>query len=176
MKNSGIMTAGAALVLALSIAACGGNAASSASTAAAAGTEASAESAASAMAAETMASAETAESAADAASTVELTGPQDAVYTIINATGEKVVSVMITDNADSTNVVKAENLDADATVELKKTVDAAEIANQEYTLSFETESGYKGEFTTLHFETVPIQLLAADAMTGATPISFSPAK
>ena len=40
------------------------------------------------------------------------------------------------------------------------------------TLSFKTESGREGAFETLHFETVPISLLAADAMTGATVISF----
>ena len=40
------------------------------------------------------------------------------------------------------------------------------------TLSFKTESGYEAALTTLHFETVPVSLLAADALTGATPISF----
>ena len=40
------------------------------------------------------------------------------------------------------------------------------------TLSLKTESGYEAAFTTLHFENVPISLLAADALTGSTPISF----
>ena len=40
------------------------------------------------------------------------------------------------------------------------------------TVSFKTESGYEATFPTLHIEEAPVTLLAADAMTGATPISF----
>ena len=42
-----------------------------------------------------------------------------------------------------------------------------------YTLEYTTESGRNASFTTLHFETVPINLLAEDAMTGATPLQFA---
>ncbi len=45
-----------------------------------------------------------------------------------------------------------------------------------YTLEFTTESGYTGSFDTLHFEVAPISLLAEDALTGATQISFSAPK
>ena len=40
------------------------------------------------------------------------------------------------------------------------------------TISFKTESGYEAQFATLHIETAPVYLLAQDALTGATPISF----
>ena len=40
------------------------------------------------------------------------------------------------------------------------------------TLEFTTESGFHGTFETLYIEEVNINLLAADAMTGATPIQF----
>ena len=40
------------------------------------------------------------------------------------------------------------------------------------TLEFTTESGFQGTFETLYIEEVNINLLAADAMTGATPIQF----
>lgn len=40
-------------------------------------------------------------------------------------------------------------------------------------LTFVTESGYEASFETLHIEEAPISLLAADALTGPTPISFT---
>ena len=40
------------------------------------------------------------------------------------------------------------------------------------TVSFRTEGGYEAQFPTLHIETAPITLLAQDALTGATPITF----
>jgi hypothetical protein len=40
------------------------------------------------------------------------------------------------------------------------------------TLDFVIESGYAGTFATLSIEVAPIILLAHDAMTGATQISF----
>ena len=46
-------------------------------------------------------------------------------------------------------------------------------ADTSLTLTFTTESGYTASFTTLGLEEAPITLLSADAMTGATPISFS---
>ena len=45
-------------------------------------------------------------------------------------------------------------------------------AGYSMTVSFKTESGYEATFPTLHIEEAPVTLLAADAMTGATPISF----
>ena len=75
-------------------------------------------------------------------------------YVIYNVTGEKVTELYLTDNNSGE---QSENY-ADELV---------------LTLKFVTESGYEAEFTTLHFENVQINLLAPDAMTGATPISFS---
>ena len=45
-------------------------------------------------------------------------------------------------------------------------------AGYSMTIAFKTESGYEARFETLHIETAPITLLAQDALTGATPISF----
>ena len=47
---------------------------------------------------------------------------------------------------------------------------------KDLTIHYVTESGRTGEFTTLSIEDAPITLLAPDAMTGATPISFSAPK
>jgi hypothetical protein len=41
-----------------------------------------------------------------------------------------------------------------------------------FTIEFTTESGYTGKFETLSYENAPIQLISADAMTGATQIAF----
>lgn len=91
------------------------------------------------------------------------------VYTIYNATGEKVTELYLTDATGLTSDNFAgEGLGDGEYVEINST----KTADYLLTLSFKTESGYEGTFTTLHFETVPISLLAADAATGATPISF----
>ena len=66
-----------------------------------------------------------------------------------------------------------EGLAADASAELTKSIDKILDGNHALTLSFKTEGGYEAAFTTLSIEEAPITLLAADAMTGATPISFS---
>ena len=57
----------------------------------------------------------------------------------------------------------------------RKRIEALDIscAEDEKTLTFETESGYQGVFPTLSIETVPISLLAEDTVSGATAISFS---
>lgn len=92
------------------------------------------------------------------------------VYTVYNVTGEKVTELYVTDNAtgEKSENYAGEGLEDGANVEIKGTKKADYVI----TLSFKTESGYEGAFETLHFETVPISLLAADAMTGATAISF----
>ena len=93
-------------------------------------------------------------------------------YTLFNETGEKITELYVTDNATgekSENYAGAEGLDKGAIVEINGTNKEGYVI----TLSFKTESGYEASFTTLHFETVPISQLAADALTGATPISFS---
>ena len=91
-------------------------------------------------------------------------------YTVYNVTGEKITELYMTDNAtgEKSENYAGEGLADGECVEINGT----KKADYTMTLSFKTESGYEGAFKTLHFETVPISLLAADAMTGATPISF----
>ncbi len=103
-------------------------------------------------------------------------------YTVYNTTGEKITELYVTDNATGE---KSENYTADglpdgASVEIQGT----NKMGYEVTLSFKTESGYENAFKTLHFEDVPISLLAkqtvedniaaagTDATSGATPITF----
>ena len=98
-------------------------------------------------------------------------GEDTCTYTIFNETGEKITELYVTDNITgekSENYAGEEGLDKGAIIEINGTNKEGYVI----TLSFKTESGYEGAFETLHFETVPISLLAADALTGATPISF----
>ena len=91
-------------------------------------------------------------------------------YTVYNTTGEKVTELFVTDNTtgEKSENYAGEGLANGASVEINGSNKVGYVV----TLSFETESGREGAFETLHFETVPISLLAADAMTGATVISF----
>ena len=99
------------------------------------------------------------------------------VYTIFNKTGELVTEVKLTDNVTGeTNDFFAEedfNFSSDGIVVLYFDVPAAEAADHTLTLSYKTESGREEAFTTLKIEEATIELLAADAMTGATPIAFT---
>ena len=98
-----------------------------------------------------------------------------AVYTLVNQTGEKVTEVTLTENNSGTELpIAFEAMDPDAELPLTVTwpADKTDKDNFVLTLKFVTESGYEAAFTTLHFETVKINLLSTDAMTGATPISF----
>ena len=96
-------------------------------------------------------------------------------YTVYNTTGEKVTGLYVTDNltGEKSENLAGEGLEDGANVEINGTNKPGYVI----TLSFTTESGYEAAFETLHFETVPISLLPAktdtDAVTGATPISFS---
>ena len=96
-------------------------------------------------------------------------------YTVYNTTGEKVTGLYVTDNltGKKSENLAGEGLEDGAYVEINGTNKPGYVI----TLSFTTESGYEAAFETLHFETVPISLLPAktdaDAVTGATPISFS---
>ena len=85
-------------------------------------------------------------------------------------TGEKVTELYVTDNAtgEKSDNYAGEGLADGEAVEIKGTKKADYVV----TLSFKTESGYEGVFGTLHFEDVPISLMAADAASGATPIAF----
>ena len=96
-------------------------------------------------------------------------------YTIYNVTGETVTELYLVDNLTGEEGVNyAVNGFADgACWIITRTITAEEKeAGYSMTLKFKTESGYEGSFATLHIEVAPIYLLSADAMTGATQISF----
>lgn len=97
-------------------------------------------------------------------------------YTIYNGTGATVTELYIyeVDSEDKGTNYAEDGLAAGESVvvdlgELTET----EAADYTFTLEFTNEEGYSGTFETLSWEEVPITLLAADDMTGATPISFS---
>jgi hypothetical protein len=173
MKKKALVI-GTALVMALQVAACGSSSSSTASSTTAA-TEAATTAATEAAAADasTEAAAATTEAAAEA--TTEEAIATTGSYTIYNETGEKVTELTVTRN-DATE--DAENYAGDAgladgeSVTVDKDYPDA-TADTTLTLTFTTESGYTASFTTLGLEEAPITLLAADAMTGATPINFS---
>jgi len=108
-----------------------------------------------------------------AAALAEGAEPQVGVYTIFNGTGEVVKSITLTDNVTG-DVASAETeLEAGASCEMTFSIPAGEDGHHRLTLKFVTESGYEGHFDTLSIEVAPITLLSADAMTGATMISFT---
>lgn len=101
-----------------------------------------------------------------------------ASYELINQTGEPVIEVTLTNNVDGrilyAYVNGGEPLEKDGSllVTISEPADKTGKEDIEMTLQFTTASGYEAAFKTLHFETVKINLLAPDALTGATPISF----
>jgi len=107
----------------------------------------------------------------------EIAPVKTGAYTIINKTGETVTEVKITDNVTGdTNVfpfVEDVFLGQDDVVILYFDIPEAEDGEHRLTLSYKTESGREETFGTLSIEEVTIDLLAPDAMTGATPIAFS---
>jgi cell division protein FtsI (penicillin-binding protein 3) len=95
-------------------------------------------------------------------------------YTVYNQTGETVKELYIAHNATGE---KGENLVGEglANGESKlvlKSIPADADGSHALTFTYVTESGRTGEFTTLSIEDVPMTLLSADAMTGATPLNF----
>ena len=89
-----------------------------------------------------------------------------------NQTGETVKEVSITINATGEKFVMATDVPADAVKVIVFSMDGALEGHNALTFAFTTESGYEGSFATLSIETAPITMLSADAMTGATQISF----
>ena len=89
-----------------------------------------------------------------------------------NQTGETVKEVSITINATGEKFVMATDVPADAVKVIVFSMDGALEGHNALTFAFTTESGYEGSFATLSVETSPITMLSADAMTGATQISF----
>ena len=103
---------------------------------------------------------------------------QTGVYSVINKTGENVTEVRITDNLNPEQTLAFPAfgggfLEPDDLVVLYFDIPANEDGEHRLTLSFKTESGREETFGTLSIEEVKIELLAADAMTGATPIAFT---
>ena len=100
-----------------------------------------------------------------------------ATYTIYNMTGEKVTELYAVNalTGEKGENYAGEGLENGASVVIVKTADADKTGKDYFVidLTFVTESGRTADFATLHFETVPITLLSADAMTGATPIAYS---
>lgn len=96
------------------------------------------------------------------------------MYTFYNLTGEVVTTLTLTDNEDGAEISTAFqdgfNPGESYTIEY---VVPEERKDTTLTLRFETESGKSGSFTTLKIEEAPISLLDTDAVSGATPISFS---
>ena len=96
-------------------------------------------------------------------------------YTFYNKTGETVTELYLVDNETGEKgpnyAVNGFAADAKYVVTRSFTPEQKE-AGYSMTISFKTESGYEATFPTLHIEEAPVTLLAADAMTGATPISF----
>ena len=92
------------------------------------------------------------------------------VYTIHNTTGELVSELYVYETGAEE---KGENLAGEGLNDTEK-VEATYEGTKDtvLTLEFTTESGFQGIFETLYIEEVNINLLAADAMTGATPIQF----
>ena len=92
------------------------------------------------------------------------------VYTIHNTTGELVSELYVYETGAEE---KGENLAGEGLNDTEKVEATYEgTTDTVLTLEFTTESGFQGIFETLYIEEVNINLLAADAMTGATPIQF----
>ena len=99
---------------------------------------------------------------------------QVGTYTIYNKTGETVTELTITDNVtgEVTANLAGAGLENDAVSVITYSIAGTEDGSHRLTLAFKTESGYEEAFKTLSIETAPITLLAKDAVTGATPITF----
>ena len=92
------------------------------------------------------------------------------VYTIRNTTGELVSELYVYETGAEE---KGENLAGEGLNDTEKVETTYEgTTDTVLTLEFTTESGFQGIIETLYIEEVNINLLAADAMTGATPIQF----
>ncbi len=100
-----------------------------------------------------------------------------ASYQFRNATGETLVALAVTDNvtgAVDDLLPEGDTLpDGGFILAVEYLPAGDEQLQYRYTLSFETESGYKAEYEKLSFENVLIDLLSADAVSGATPVRFS---
>ena len=109
----------------------------------------------------------------------ENAAPQTAYYQFRNLTGDSIAVLTLTDNktGEVLDLLDGELFGDDLIIYLTLNADendTKEDLEHRYTLTFsngDEEKVYK--FETLSFENVLIDLLAADAMTGATPIKFN---
>lgn len=91
------------------------------------------------------------------------------VYSLYNVTGEKLKEIYLYEAGSE----KGENLIPDGLGTNKKQVLTYEGTDDTtLILEFTTDSDVTSSFETLHIEEVPIALLNADSVSGATPISF----
>ena len=175
MKLKNVAVTVAALVLAVSMTACGSSSSTAASTSEAASAAAQSEAAStSAVAEENSASSEAASSEAassEAASSEAEVEPAE--YTVYNTTGENVTELYlyVAGSEDKGENLAADGLADGDSVVLTLPEDADKSA--EYVLEFTTEGGDTQSFDTLSYEVAPISLLSVDAAAGATPISFT---
>lgn len=104
----------------------------------------------------------------------ESEGVQTGHYHFYNSTGEKVTAIYLIDKPTSTvsENFAGEGLEPGADIEVTYEAPNPTTAHGTLLLIFITESGYVGTFVKLSVEDAPIQLLSAEAMTGATMIDF----
>ena len=98
-------------------------------------------------------------------------------YTFWNKTGETVTELYLVDNetGEKGPNYAVNGFAADAVSVITRAITPEEKeAGYSMTVFFKTEGGYEAQFDTLHIEETAITLLAADALTGATKISFFP--
>lgn len=103
---------------------------------------------------------------------------QTGVYIIVNKTGEGITELKLTDNVTGDvsvfpDVEAGEVFENEGTVIMYFDIPESEDGSHRLTLSYKTESGREESFGTLSIEEATIDLLAADAMTGATPLAFN---
>ena len=99
--------------------------------------------------------------------------PQFGNYVIKNATGGDVTDLTISHNNGSASSVTA-LLPADDEFTIGFSIPADADKEHCLTLSYKLADGTVQKYENLSIEDVTITLLAADAITGATPIAFSP--
>ena len=99
-------------------------------------------------------------------------------YTVYNKTGEIVTELYLAYGPEGDNGGNWTDIgiNPDDVVYITRRIPGDADGHHALTLTYVTESGRTGEFTTLSIEDAPITLLAPDAMTGATPISFTAPK
>ena len=172
MKLKNVAVTVAALVLAVSMTACGSSSSTAASTSEAASAQ-SETSASSAVAEENSASSEAASSEAASSEAAE---PTTAEYTVYNTTGSTVTELYLYDagSEEKGDNLAGENGLADGeNLVITRDVEADKQSDVTYVLEFTTEDGQTQSFETLHYEVAPISLLSVDAAAGATPLAFT---